>query len=334
MTNPELDHPKIIEPALDVIIDDMDVAAIASDPIRSYLNQIGRVPLLTAEQEVDLAKRTEAGLYATHLLAENDALPALRNTQLTDLKLIEADGVVAKKQLIEANLRLVVSNAKRYIGKGMDLLDLIQEGNLGLMRAAEKFDYQMGFKFSTYSTWWIRQAIARGIADQSRTVRVPVHVAEQINKINRTSRELAVSLGRGPTDEELAIETGLPAAKVKEIKDFAKVPLSLQALIGEDESSELGDLIKDTSALDPSEHAALQDQRRLLEKATQSLDKREAFVIHCRFPLNGQVPQTLDEIGQQLGLTRERIRQIEGKALSKLRHPSQSNALRAFSSGE
>ena len=341
MTNPELDQPEITEPLLDEmnllegsnpIVDDMDLAAVAANPVQLYLNQL-QEPLLTAEQEVDLARRIEAGLYATNLLQANDALPALRKTQLANLRLIETDGVVAKRQLLEANLRLVVSIAKRHQGRGMDLLDLVQEGNLGAIRAVEKFDYQKGYKFSTYATWWIRQAISRGLAEKSRTIRVPLHMAEQANKINRITGDLVGLLGRNPTDEELAAEACLTVAIIKDVKYHSKTPLSLQTLIGEDGSAELVDFVRDSAALEPSEYAASQDLRRLLEMALQSLSESEAFVIRNRFPFDGQVPWKLDDIGKELGLSREAVRQIQLKALSRLRNLPVTRSLQASIKG-
>ena len=312
--------------------DDLPAAQVASagataDPVKDYLKQIGKVPLLNAEQEVELAKRIEAGLFAEEKLA--DAPAGLRNEQRFDMEWIAEDGRRAKNHLLEANLRLVVSLAKRYTGRGMLFLDLIQEGNLGLIRAVEKFDYTKGYKFSTYATWWIRQAITRAIADQARTIRIPVHMVETINKMARVQRQLHQDLGREATPGEIGAEMGLSAARVAEIQRIAQEPVSLQAPIGE-EDSDLGDFIEDTDAVVPMEAAAfimLQDQ---LEQILDSLSGREQKIIQLRFGLTDGHPRTLEEVGREFGVTRERIRQIESKTLAKLRHPSRAQVLRGY----
>jgi RNA polymerase primary sigma factor len=303
----------------------------SADSVRAYLKQIGKVPLLNAEQEVELAKRIEAGLYAAERLRaaeeNNEQLP----TQLhRDLVWISRDGERAKNHLLEANLRLVVSLAKRYTGRGMAFLDLIQEGNLGLIRAVEKFDYTKGYKFSTYATWWIRQAITRAMADQARTIRIPVHMVEVINKLGRIQRELLQDLGREPTPEELAKEMDITPEKVLEIQQYAREPISLDQTIGDEGDSQLGDFIEDSEAVvavDAVSFSLLQDQ---LQQVLQTLSEREAGVVRLRFGLTDGQPRTLDEIGQVYGVTRERIRQIESKTMSKLRHPSRSQVLRDY----
>ncbi|GAA1811607.1 RNA polymerase sigma factor [Planosporangium flavigriseum] len=303
----------------------------SADSVRAYLKQIGKVPLLNAEQEVDLAKRIEAGLYAAERLraveenGEEIAIPMKR-----DLLWISRDGERAKNHLLEANLRLVVSLAKRYTGRGMAFLDLIQEGNLGLIRAVEKFDYTKGYKFSTYATWWIRQAITRAMADQARTIRIPVHMVEVINKLGRIQRELLQDLGREPTPEELAKEMDITPEKVLEIQQYAREPISLDQTIGDEGDSQLGDFIEDSEAVvavDAVSFSLLQDQ---LQQVLQTLSEREAGVVRLRFGLTDGQPRTLDEIGQVYGVTRERIRQIESKTMSKLRHPSRSQVLRDY----
>ncbi|HEX8009196.1 MAG TPA: RNA polymerase sigma factor RpoD [Trebonia sp.] len=297
-----------------------------SDLVRIYLREIGRVPLLTAEDEVELAKSIEAGLYAEEKL--NGGFPLL-GAERADLEWLAADGVRAKQQLIEANLRLVVSIAKRYIGRGLVFLDLIQEGNLGLIRAVEKFDYTRGYKFSTYATWWIRQAITRAIADQARTIRVPVHMVETINKLARVQRQLHQELGREATVEEIAAEIGIEPGRVAEIQRIAQEPVSLQSPIGEEES-DLGDFIEDADAVVPIEAAAfimLQDQ---LDRVLCELSEREQRIIQLRFGLSDGHPRTLEEVGREFGVTRERIRQIESKTLAKLRHPSRALLLREY----
>jgi RNA polymerase primary sigma factor len=300
--------------------------AATSDLVRIYLREIGRVPLLTAEDEVDLAKTIEAGLFAEEKLG--GGFPLL-GAMHSDLVLLVGEGVRAKQRLIEANLRLVVSIAKRYIGRGLVFLDLIQEGNLGLIRAVEKFDYTRGYKFSTYATWWIRQAITRAIADQARTIRVPVHMVETINKLARVQRQLHQELGREATTDEIAAELGLEPERVAEIQRIAQEPVSLQSPIGEEES-DLGDFIEDADAVVPIEAAAfimLQDQ---LERVLDELAEREQRIIQLRFGLTDGHPRTLEEVGREFGVTRERIRQIESKTLAKLRHPSRAQMLREY----
>jgi RNA polymerase primary sigma factor len=304
--------------------------AVTGDLVRIYLREIGRVPLLTAHDEVDLAKAIEAGLFAEEKVqACNAAGPGRRGAELAELMLIAADGIAAKQRLIEANLRLVVSIAKRYIGRGLVFLDLIQEGNLGLIRAVEKFDYTKGYKFSTYATWWIRQAITRAIADQARTIRIPVHMVETINKMARIQRQLHQDLGREATPDEIAMEMGLSPDRVAEIQRIAQEPVSLQSPIGE-EDSDLGDFIEDADAVVPMEAAAfimLQDQ---LEQVLDNLTIREQRIIQLRFGLTDGHPRTLEEVGREFGVTRERIRQIESKTLAKLRHPSRAQMLREY----
>ncbi|MBT2209510.1 MULTISPECIES: RNA polymerase sigma factor RpoD [Actinomadura] len=305
---------------------DLGKRAPTSDLVRIYLREIGRVPLLTAEDEVELAKSIEAGLFAEEKMAQ---VAILSRGERIDLELLARDGVRAKQRLIEANLRLVVSIAKRYVGRGMLFLDLIQEGNLGLIRAVEKFDYTKGFKFSTYATWWIRQAITRAIADQARTIRIPVHMVETINKLVRVQRQLHQDLGREPTPEEIGLEMGLSPVRVVEIQRIAQEPVSLQSPIGE-EDSDLGDFIEDADAVVPIEAAAfilLQDQ---LEDILGTLSEREQRIIQLRFGLTDGHPRTLEEVGREFGVTRERIRQIESKTLAKLRHPSRAQMLREY----
>lgn len=303
-------------------------AGATADPVKDYLKQIGRVSLLNAEQEVDLSERIEAGLYAQHLLdTEGDTMDFKRKREL---KWAANDGKKAKDHLLEANLRLVVSLAKRYTGRGMLFLDLIQEGNLGLIRAVEKFDWKKGFKFSTYATWWIRQAITRAMADQARTIRVPVHMVEVINKLSRVQRQMLQDLGREPTPDELARELDMPVEKVQEVQKYGREPISLHTPLGEDGDSEFGDLIEDTDAIAPSDAVAfslLQDQ---FKQVLETLSPRESGVIKMRYGLEDGQPKTLDDIGRVYGVTRERIRQIESKTMSKLRHPSRSQTLRDF----
>ncbi|EID55943.1 RNA polymerase sigma factor, sigma-70 family [Saccharomonospora xinjiangensis XJ-54] len=303
----------------------------SADSVRAYLKQIGKVALLNAEEEVELAKRIEAGLYAAERLRVAEEEGEKLSTQMRrDLKWIVRDGERAKSHLLEANLRLVVSLAKRYTGRGMAFLDLIQEGNLGLIRAVEKFDYTKGFKFSTYATWWIRQAITRAMADQARTIRIPVHMVEVINKLGRIQRELLQDLGREPTPEELAKEMDISPEKVLEIQQYAREPISLDQTIGDEGDSQLGDFIEDSEAVvavDAVSFTLLQDQ---LQSVLQTLSEREAGVVRLRFGLTDGQPRTLDEIGQVYGVTRERIRQIESKTMSKLRHPSRSQVLRDY----
>ncbi|MEX2203403.1 MAG: RNA polymerase sigma factor RpoD [Actinomycetota bacterium] len=346
--------------------------APTNDPVRMYLKEIGKVPLLTAAQEVDLARRIEAGEFATELreLVEIDdkvdqkrlrtvveSVIAIRDHQVEKfgkvegigrdriaksykpksredldnfLRRVERDGQLAKRKLIEANLRLVVSIAKRYVGRGMLFLDLIQEGNLGLIRAVEKFDYSKGYKFSTYATWWIRQAITRAIADQARTIRIPVHMVETINKLVRIQRQLLQDLGREPTPEEIGRQMGIPAEKVREILKVSQEPVSLETPIGEEEDSHLGDFIEDSDAVVPVDAASFILLQEQLEAVLHTLSEREKKVIQLRFGLLDGHPRTLEEVGREFGVTRERIRQIESKTLSKLRHPSRSQKLRDY----
>ncbi len=303
----------------------------SADSVRAYLKQIGKVALLNAEEEVELAKRIEAGLYAAERMRRSIDIGEKVSPQLRrDLRWIVRDGERAKNHLLEANLRLVVSLAKRYTGRGMAFLDLIQEGNLGLIRAVEKFDYTKGYKFSTYATWWIRQAITRAMADQARTIRIPVHMVEVINKLGRIQRELLQDLGREPTPEELAKEMDITPEKVLEIQQYAREPISLDQTIGDEGDSQLGDFIEDSEAVvavDAVSFTLLQDQ---LQSVLATLSEREAGVVRLRFGLTDGQPRTLDEIGQVYGVTRERIRQIESKTMSKLRHPSRSQVLRDY----
>jgi RNA polymerase primary sigma factor len=313
--------------------DDLPAAQVASagataDPVKDYLKQIGKVPLLNAEQEVELAKRIEAGLFAEEKLA--DAPAGLRNEQRFDMEWIAEDGRRAKNHLLEANLRLVVSLAKRYTGRGMLFLDLIQEGNLGLIRAVEKFDYTKGYKFSTYATWWIRQAITRAMADQARTIRIPVHMVEVINKLARVQRQMLQDLGREPTPEELAAELDMTPEKVIEVQKYGREPISLHTPLGEDGDSEFGDLIEDSEAIQPGEAVSFTLLQEQLHSVLDTLSEREAGVVSMRFGLTDGQPKTLDEIGKVYGVTRERIRQIESKTMSKLRHPSRSQVLRDY----
>ncbi|WP_285444700.1 RNA polymerase sigma factor [Streptomyces sp. ISL-44] len=318
-----------------VISDDEDdapaqqvvVAGATADPVKDYLKQIGKVPLLNAEQEVELAKRIEAGLFAEDKLANSDKLaPKLKR----ELEIIAEDGRRAKNHLLEANLRLVVSLAKRYTGRGMLFLDLIQEGNLGLIRAVEKFDYTKGYKFSTYATWWIRQAITRAMADQARTIRIPVHMVEVINKLARVQRQMLQDLGREPTPEELAKELDMTPEKVIEVQKYGREPISLHTPLGEDGDSEFGDLIEDSEAVVPADAVSFTLLQEQLHSVLDTLSEREAGVVSMRFGLTDGQPKTLDEIGKVYGVTRERIRQIESKTMSKLRHPSRSQVLRDY----
>jgi RNA polymerase primary sigma factor len=346
--------------------------APTNDPVRMYLKEIGKVPLLTAAQEIDLARRIEAGEISTSLrdvIEEEDRVDQKRLRQVVEsviairdhqvekfgkvegigrdrvsksyrpktrddlddlLRRVERDGQLAKRKLIEANLRLVVSIAKRYVGRGMLFLDLIQEGNLGLIRAVEKFDYSKGFKFSTYATWWIRQAITRAIADQARTIRIPVHMVETINKLVRIQRQLLQDLGREPTPEEIGRQMGIPAEKVREILKVSQEPVSLETPIGEEEDSHLGDFIEDSDAVVPVDAASFILLQEQLEAVLHTLSEREKKVIQLRFGLLDGHPRTLEEVGREFGVTRERIRQIESKTLSKLRHPSRSQKLRDY----
>ena len=303
------------------------VAGATADPVKDYLKQIGKVALLNAEQEVQLAKRIEAGLFAEEKLNSGMSLdPKLRR----DLEWIAEDGRRAKNHLLEANLRLVVSLAKRYTGRGMLFLDLIQEGNLGLIRAVEKFDYTKGYKFSTYATWWIRQAITRAMADQARTIRIPVHMVEVINKLARVQRQMLQDLGREPTPEELAKELDMTPEKVVEVQKYGREPISLHTPLGEDGDSEFGDLIEDSEAIVPSDAVSFTLLQEQLDGVLDTLSDREAGVVKMRFGLTDGQPKTLDEIGKVYGVTRERIRQIESKTMSKLRHPSRSQVLRDY----
>jgi RNA polymerase primary sigma factor len=306
----------------------VSVAGATADPVKDYLKQIGKVPLLNAEQEVELAKRIEAGLFAEERLARDAGglPPKLRN----ELHWIAQDGRRAKNHLLEANLRLVVSLAKRYTGRGMLFLDLIQEGNLGLIRAVEKFDYTKGYKFSTYATWWIRQAITRAMADQARTIRIPVHMVEVINKLARVQRQMLQDLGREPTPEELAKELDMTPEKVVEVQKYGREPISLHTPLGEDGDSEFGDLIEDSEAIVPAEAVSFTLLQEQLHAVLDTLSEREAGVVSMRFGLTDGQPKTLDEIGKVYGVTRERIRQIESKTMSKLRHPSRSQVLRDY----
>ncbi|MER7357755.1 MULTISPECIES: RNA polymerase sigma factor [Nonomuraea] len=314
--------------------DDAPVAQVAAagataDPVKDYLKQIGKVPLLNAEQEVELAKRIEAGLFAEEQLGggEVDKLPV---DVRAELEWIAEDGRRAKNHLLEANLRLVVSLAKRYTGRGMLFLDLIQEGNLGLIRAVEKFDYTKGYKFSTYATWWIRQAITRAMADQARTIRIPVHMVEVINKLARVQRQMLQDLGREPTPEELARELDMTPEKVVEVQKYGREPISLHTPLGEEGDSEFGDLIEDSEAIVPADAVSFTLLQEQLHSVLDTLSEREAGVVSMRFGLTDGQPKTLDEIGKVYGVTRERIRQIESKTMSKLRHPSRSQVLRDY----
>ncbi|MDR2957773.1 MAG: RNA polymerase sigma factor RpoD [Coriobacteriales bacterium] len=310
---------------------DTATVMLTGDPVRMYLKEIGKVRLLTAPEEIDLAMKIEAGLEATAQLDEADAKRIeLARTEKRRLSRIEQLGMDAKQQLIEANLRLVVSIAKRYVGRGMLFLDLIQEGNLGLIRAVEKFDYKKGFKFSTYATWWIRQAITRAIADQARTIRIPVHMVETINKMVRIQRQLLQRLGREPTAEEIGEEMGMTAERIREIQKISQEPVSLETPIGEEEDSQLGDFLEDRAAEAPPDAASFTMLREQLTKVLDSLAERERKVISLRFGLEDGRPRTLEEVGHEFGVTRERIRQIESKTLAKLRHPARSSKLKDF----
>ncbi|WP_405086308.1 RNA polymerase sigma factor [Microbispora sp. NBC_01389] len=338
---PESEEPKaeaLVQSEDEVLIltdddDDAPVAQVAAagataDPVKDYLKQIGKVPLLNAEQEVELAKRIEAGLFAEEQLAqEADNLPV---DVRAELEWIAEDGHRAKNHLLEANLRLVVSLAKRYTGRGMLFLDLIQEGNLGLIRAVEKFDYTKGYKFSTYATWWIRQAITRAMADQARTIRIPVHMVEVINKLARVQRQMLQDLGREPTPEELARELDMTPEKVIEVQKYGREPISLHTPLGEEGDSEFGDLIEDSEAIVPADAVSFTLLQEQLHSVLDTLSEREAGVVSMRFGLTDGQPKTLDEIGKVYGVTRERIRQIESKTMSKLRHPSRSQVLRDY----
>jgi len=334
---PEAEAEKAEEESEAFVISDVDdtdepvqtvtVAGATADPVKDYLKQIGKVPLLNAEQEVELAKRIEAGLFAEEKLNSGAKMSA---TNRGDLEWIAEDGRRAKNHLLEANLRLVVSLAKRYTGRGMLFLDLIQEGNLGLIRAVEKFDYTKGYKFSTYATWWIRQAITRAMADQARTIRIPVHMVEVINKLARVQRQMLQDLGREPTPEELAKELDMTPEKVVEVQKYGREPISLHTPLGEDGDSEFGDLIEDSEAIVPADAVSFTLLQEQLDSVLDTLSEREAGVVKMRFGLTDGQPKTLDEIGKVYGVTRERIRQIESKTMSKLRHPSRSQVLRDY----
>ncbi|RFA14817.1 RNA polymerase sigma factor [Subtercola boreus] len=319
---------------LSLVDDDDDVPVYSSaitgataDPVKDYLKQIGKVALLNAAEEVELAMRIEAGLFAEDKLANSEGLsPSAKR----ELQWVAKDGQRAKSHLLGANLRLVVSLAKRYTGRGMQFLDLIQEGNLGLIRAVEKFDYTKGFKFSTYATWWIRQAITRAMADQARTIRIPVHMVEVINKLARVQRQMLQDLGREPTPEELSRELDMTPEKVVEVQKYGREPISLHTPLGEDGDSEFGDLIEDTEAVVPADAVGFTMLQKQLESLLDSLSEREAGVIRMRFGLGDGMPKTLDQIGDTFGVTRERIRQIESKTMAKLRHPSRSQSLRDY----
>ncbi|PZU32784.1 MAG: RNA polymerase sigma factor [Microbacterium sp.] len=313
----------------DVPVYSTQITGATADPVKDYLKQIGKVPLLNAAEEVELAMRIEAGLFAEEKLSHMTA--AEKSNQLgLDLQWVARDGQRAKSHLLGANLRLVVSLAKRYTGRGMQFLDLIQEGNLGLIRAVEKFDYTKGFKFSTYATWWIRQAITRAMADQARTIRIPVHMVEVINQLARVQRQMLQDLGREPTPEELSRELDMTPEKVIEVQKYGREPISLHTPLGEDGDSEFGDLIEDTEAVVPADAVGFTMLQRQLESLLDSLSEREAGVIRMRFGLGDGQPKTLDQIGDTFGVTRERIRQIESKTMAKLRHPSRSQSLRDY----
>src|SRR5579863_4818591 len=329
-----LPHERCIGAAVG-LTDDEDLPVVRTaaagptgDPVKDYLKQIGKVRLLNAEQEVELAKRIEAGLFAEEKLAAGNG--ALRADQSIDLEWIADDGRRAKDHLVEANLRLVVSLAKRYAGRGVLFLDLVQEGNLGLIRGVEKFDYTRGYKFSTYATWWIRQAITRAMTDQARTIRLPAHMVEVINKLTRVQRQMLQDLGREPTPAELAVELDMTPEKVIEVLKYGRDPISLDTPLGEDGDSEFGDLIEDSEAIEPGEAAGFTMLQEQLHSVLDTLSEREAGVVSMRFGLTDGQPKTLDEIGKVYGVTRERIRQIESKTMSKLRHPSRSQVLRDY----
>ena len=308
------------------------------DPVRMYLKEIGKVPLLSAEEEIELAQKMEDGAVATEKIAIlEERMESAEEAEIEEMKAEIAElqkavdlGSEAKKRLAEANLRLVVSIAKRYVGRGMLFLDLIQEGNLGLIKAVEKFDYRKGYKFSTYATWWIRQAITRAVADQARTIRIPVHMVETINKLVRIQRQLVQELSREPTPEEVAAKMEIPVEKVQQIQKIAQEPISLEAPVGEEEDSSLGDFISDPTALDPYEYTAQEMLKKELNEVLDGLTDREEKVLRMRFGLLDGRQRTLEEVGREFGVTRERIRQIEAKALRKLKHPSRSRKLRDF----
>jgi RNA polymerase nonessential primary-like sigma factor len=325
----DLETPPAVDEAVELSAEDLDAQSPAADLVRVYLNGIGKTALLTAAQEVELAKRIEAGVFATHVL---ETAEDLDKQYAADLRAIARDGQRARNHLLEANLRLVVSLAKRYTGRGMPLLDLIQEGNLGLIRAVEKFDYTKGFKFSTYATWWIRQAITRGMADQARTIRLPVHLVEQVNKLARIKRDMHQKLGREATHEELAAESGIGVEKIADLLDHARDPVSLDMPVGSDEEAPLGDFIEDGEAADAEttviSHLLHDDLRRVLA----TLEDREQFVIRMRYGLDDGQPRTLDQIGRRFGLSRERVRQIEREVMAKLRAGDRADRLRAYAS--
>jgi RNA polymerase primary sigma factor len=308
--------------------DDPMAAGATSDPVRAYLKEIGKVPLLTAAAEVDLARRIEAGVFATHKLATAPSTQSRRERR--ELEAVERDGQVAHQRMVEANLRLVVSIAKRHVGRGMPFLDVIQEGNLGLIRAVEKFDYAKGYKFSTYATWWIRQAISRALADQARTIRIPVHMVEVINRLSRVRRQLTSELGREPTEAEIAVQLDLTPERVREILKISREPVSLDTPIGEDNGSHFGDFIEDTDAVVPLEAATVILFQEQLDAVLRTLSARERLVVQLRYGLTDGRPRTLEEVGHEFGVTRERIRQIESKTLAKLRHPARSEKLRDY----
>ena len=322
----EIEEEELVDP--NSLVDSFNI----DDPVRMYLKEIGKVPLLTADQEVELATVMSAGREAQERLAqaEQEGADPIPEDELAELKKQVKAGEKAKQQLAEANLRLVVSIAKRYVGRGMLFLDLIQEGNLGLIKAVEKFDYTKGYKFSTYATWWIRQAITRAMADQARTIRVPVHMVEVINKLSRVQRQMLQDLGREPTPDELARELDMPVEKVQEVQKYGREPISLHTPLGEDGDSEFGDLIEDTDAIAPSDAVAFSLLQEQFKQVLETLSPREAGVIKMRYGLEDGQPKTLDDIGRVYGVTRERIRQIESKTMSKLRHPSRSQTLRDF----
>jgi RNA polymerase primary sigma factor len=327
----ELDAEEFAREARSARDEELALKAPTNDPVRMYLKEIGKVPLLTAEQEVILAKAIEEGEAATAEIDKaSDDGKKVTSLRLRELQRTERHGQLAKKKLIEANLRLVVSIAKRYVGRGMLFLDLIQEGNLGLIRAVEKFDYTKGYKFSTYATWWIRQAITRAIADQARTIRIPVHMVETINKLIRIQRQLLQDLGREPTPEEIGREMEFSPEKVREILKVSQEPVSLETPIGEEEDSHLGDFIEDSDAVVPVDAASFILLQEQLDSVLHTLSEREKKVIQLRFGLTDGHPRTLEEVGREFGVTRERIRQIESKTLSKLRHPSRSQKLRDY----
>jgi RNA polymerase primary sigma factor len=308
--------------------ENLSISPVSLDAVRDYLKQIGRVSLLKVEQEIDLAKRIEVGLFAKYLRETQDK--KLTSEQKREYEILEADGVASRNHLLEANFRLVVSIAKRYTQRGMSFLDLIQEGNLGLVRAVEKFDYVRGFKFSTYATWWVRQAITRAMADQSRTIRIPVHMVEILNKLSRESRRFILQHGKEPSNAELAELMEITEKRVQEVKKYGHEPISLHTPLGDDGGSEFGDLIEDPDSITPEDRSSHEALKVEIDKILNTLNPREAMVIAMRFGLQDQEPKSLDEIGKQLGVTRERIRQIESKALAKLNHPSRARALRDF----